>query len=116
MQPTKLAQWCLLQGEIEKLLMQSIKAGVSLEALSAIFPSQLKNIDPEVITSIKEAHIEVPIVPRTSLCLSDINLQCINCQSDQVKFAPFIPTFKASNNWVIGGSRTKSGHPIQVDN
>jgi hypothetical protein len=32
----------------------------------------------------------------------------------EVKFAPYIPAFKASNNWVIGPQLTKSGSPLQV--
>lgn len=44
-------------------MMQSIKSGVSMDALRAIFPTQLKNVETEVVDCIKEADLQIPTIP-----------------------------------------------------
>lgn len=67
---------------MEKLIVESIKAGVSMDALTAIFPTQLKNVDPEVLSCIKEATIDIAIIPSTSLLFRKMKQRARSSYSD----------------------------------
>lgn len=52
-------------------MMQSIKGGVSMDALRAIFPTQLKNVETEVVDCIKEADLQIPTIPGIAAAMQD---------------------------------------------
>jgi len=70
-----------------------IRNGVSLPQLRELFPYLTDQPDPAFIDIIKQVKLLDPIVPQTLRWKS-------------------LPRLKASNNWVIAGSRAKSGKPI----
>ncbi len=79
------------QFEIERLLIEMIKAGLSHEKLEELFPGLLGELDEELI---KKVNISGSIVP------------------PEIKWGGLVPRVMASNNWVISGKKTKSGYPI----
>jgi penicillin amidase len=78
------------QGDMEKFLIQLIQNDVPEEKIRAIFPYLKEEINFELI---KEINLAKPIVP------GDL-------------FNTILPNIKASNNWVVSGKRTLSGHPL----
>lgn len=82
------------QHEIERLLIQMIKNNVEIEKLKELFPNNLEGLDNELLELIKQVNVEEKVVP------------------DAVKWNHIVPKMMASNNWVISGSKTKSGKPI----
>lgn len=79
------------QGEVERLLIEMVQAGVPREMLEELFAGHLQCLDLELIQSIKLGERIVP-----SSRLWEIGL----------------PRMMASNNWVISGKKTASGKPI----
>jgi len=79
------------QGEIERLFVEMVQKGVSRSMLDELFPNILGAYDEKLIRKIKLGDKIIP---------------------DAVKWNIASPAFMASNNWVIAGSRTKSGAPI----
>ena len=79
------------QAEMERLFVEMVQAGIPREKLEELFPGNLGGADFDLI---KKVQLSERIVNPASLW----NLP--------------IPRMMASNNWVIGGERTKSGHPI----
>ena len=79
------------QGEIERLVIEMIQANISDEKLEALFPNLLNECDRDLINKIK---LDERIVP------------------NDVLWAAGVPRMMASNNWVVSGSKTKSGQPI----
>jgi penicillin amidase len=81
------------QGWVEKLIVQMLQNGVPLEQLRELFPYMTDEPDPDFLEIIKQVKLNEPIVPATLKWKS-------------------LPRMKASNNWVVAGSRTVSGKPI----
>ncbi len=81
------------QGWIEKLIVQMLQKGVGPEQLRELFPYLTDEPDKEFIDILKEVKLSEPIVPPT-----------VRWQA--------LPRMKASNNWVVAGSRSASGKPI----
>ncbi|MEA3287192.1 MAG: penicillin acylase family protein [Candidatus Marinimicrobia bacterium] len=79
------------QGEVERLFVEMVQAGVSLEKLEALFPGILGGLDIELIKQVK-IHERI-VNPETLWNLA-------------------VPRAMASNNWVISGDKTHSGKPI----
>ena len=79
------------QGEVERLFIEMVQAGVSQKHLEELFPGILSGANYEWI---KKITLEERIVTPQSL------------------WEIGAPKMMASNNWVIGGSLTKSGKPI----
>ncbi len=79
------------QGEIERLLVEMIQADVSDQKLEALFPGLLNNLDRELINKVE---LQERIV------------------SNEVLWQAGVPRMMASNNWVVSGTKTKSGKPI----
>ena len=79
------------QGEVERLFIEMVQAGVSEKHLEELFPGILTGANYE---KIKKIHLEDRVVPPPAL------------------WEIGAPKMMASNNWVIGGSLTKSGKPI----
>ena len=76
------------QGDIEHLCIQMIQQSVNKNLLNELFPDLLGNYDESIL---KQVQLGDKIVP------------------DAVKWNVANPTFMASNNWVVSGSRTSSG-------
>ncbi|CAG5080772.1 penicillin acylase family protein [Parvicella tangerina] len=79
------------QGEVERFFLQLVKNGVSVEKLHELFPAILNGCDFETL---RKVNFSEKIVP------------------DSVKWMNMISAAIASNNWVVDGSKTKSGKPI----
>ena len=76
------------QGEIERLFVEMVRAGVGDAHLEAIFPGSTLGLDRAMIERLT---LEERVVP------------------EAVKWAAAVPRMMASNNWCVHGSRTKSG-------
>ncbi len=79
------------QGEIERLLIEMVQAGVSDEKLHALFPGLLDGMDRDLINTVT---LHDRIVP------------------NEILWACGVPRMMASNNWVVSGRKTRSGKPI----
>jgi penicillin amidase len=79
------------QAEIQRLLVEMVQSGVSDELLEELFPNLLGEMDRDLIV---KTHLAERIVP------------------PEVLWKTAIPRMMASNNWVVAGSRSASGHPI----
>lgn len=79
------------QGEMERLFVEMVQAGISRDMLEELFPGILNEFEPDMIQKIQ---LQERIVPPTVLW----NIA--------------VPRMMASNNWVISGSKTRSGKPI----
>jgi len=78
------------QGDMEKFLIQMIQHGVDEKRLRALFPYLTEKIDYDLIKQIKLANEMVP----------------------SHLWNGILPDLKASNNWVVSGKRTRSGHSM----
>ena len=79
------------QGEMERLLVEMVHAGISEEKLHELFPGILQDMDVDLIKKIK---LKERIISPASLWNTGA--------------APLM----ASNNWVVSGTRTASGKPM----
>jgi penicillin amidase len=79
------------QGEVEKLIVQMVQAGVEREFLYDLFPYLPEGFD---LNSIKDVKVEEKIVP------------------DEVKWMSSLTGLSGSNNWVVSGKRTETGKPL----
>ena len=79
------------QGEMERLLIELIQAGMDEERLNELFPGILGGLDIDLV---KKIELSERLVAPTSLW----NIAA--------------PLMMASNNWVVSGKKTKSGKPI----
>lgn len=82
------------QAEVERFFIELTQSGVSTEALAELFPIDVKRFDRELVESIQ---LQERIVPR------------------EVIWNQALPRMMASNNWVVAGSRTKSGRAIMAN-
>lgn len=76
------------QGEMERLLVQMVQAGVRRPLLDELFPGQLDGLDEGLL---RQVTVVERIVP------------------ESVKWATGGARMMASNNWVIGPERSESG-------
>jgi penicillin amidase len=83
------------QEDMEKLIIQAIQQGVSVEKLKVLLAPHLEGLDAEMVNVIKQLRIERPLVP------------------ESIRFLGALPSVTASNNWAVAGSRTASGHPME---
>jgi penicillin G amidase len=91
---TRLMAWAGLaqsQGEMERLLIEMVQAGVPRGHLDGLFGGHLEDLDPWLLRRVTLGERVVPMGTR---------------------WVSAIPTAVASNNWVIAGDRTASGKPI----
>jgi penicillin amidase len=79
------------QGELERLLVQMIQAGIPSAKLRELFPSLDDNLNEDLLRKVK---LNRRIVP------------------DSVIWKYAAARMMASNNWVVGGTKTASGKPI----
>ncbi len=76
------------QGEVERLFVEMVKAGVTDAHLEALFPRSTAGLDRALIEKVWIGERNVP---------------------DAIKWACAAPRMMASNNWCISGARTRSG-------
>jgi penicillin amidase len=81
------------QGWAEKLIVQMLQHGVSLEMLREMFPYLTDRPDAEFLDILMQVKLNEPIVPET-------------------KAWSALPRMTASNNWAVSGERSASGKPI----
>ena len=79
------------QGEMERLLIEMVQAGMDRERLNELFPGILGGMDMELM---KKVRLEDRLVSPASLW----NIAA--------------PVMMASNSWVVSGEKTASGKPI----
>ena len=79
------------QGDIERLLVELVQAGVSQAHLEALFPGGLADLDVELLRRVRLGERIVP---------------------DSVRWNAALPRAVASNNWAVSGRKTASGSPI----
>jgi penicillin amidase len=79
------------QGEMERLLVQLVRASIPRDYLTELFPRGLDGLDEELVAGVVPGE---PLVP------------------PDVRWLPFVPRPVASNNWVVGPSRTSSGKAL----
>ncbi|WP_086819977.1 penicillin acylase family protein [Allokutzneria sp. NRRL B-24872] len=79
------------QGELERWIVECVRAGVGVEHLEALFPGQLSGLDPSLV---KKVRLTDQLVP------------------DAVRELASHSRLMASNNWVVAGHRTRSGRPL----
>jgi penicillin amidase len=81
------------QGWAEKLIVQMLQQGVSMEMLRELFPYLTDDPGPEFLDILKQVKLNEPIVPETIAWKA-------------------LPRMQASNNWAVSGERTASGKTI----
>lgn len=79
------------QGEMERLLVEWVQAGVSRDRLEELFPGHLGDLDEDLLRAVT---LGERIVPQELFALSPA------------------PRMMTSNNWVISGTKTASGAPL----
>lgn len=79
------------QGEVERLFVEMVQAGVGDAHLEELFPGCTRGLDRAVVEKVILAERLVP---------------------ESVKWAAAAPRMMASNNWCVSGSRTASGSPM----
>ena len=82
------------QGEVERLFVEMVQAGIDTEKLESLFPGSTKNLNRE---QIEDVSLGECIVPK------------------EVLWKSAIPRMMASNNWVIAGDKTASKSPIMAN-
>jgi penicillin amidase len=85
------------QQDMEHFLIQSLRAGVSLEKLKVLCSPHLDGLDDATVELIRQLRCNRPLV------------------SESVRFLAALPTVMASNNWAVAGARTASGAPLQCN-
>ena len=76
------------QGELERLFVQMVQAGISNAHLEALFPGSTEGLDRAMVNAVQLTERVVP---------------------DAVKWGAGAARVMASNNWCVSGSRTASG-------
>ena len=76
------------QGELERLFVEMVQAGVPDAHLEALFPGSTSGLDRSAVQKVQLVERIVP---------------------EAVKWASAAPRAMASNNWCVSGDRTKSG-------
>lgn len=79
------------QGEMERLLVEMVQAGISREKLEELFPGILGELDIDLV---KKIVLNERIVP------------------NQKMWNIAVPRMMASNNWVLSGKKTVSGKAV----
>ncbi len=79
------------QAELERFIVECVQAGLSRDKLEELFPRQLGGLDESLLRQVK---LEESIIPAA------------------LWTEPALPRVTASNNWVLSGAKTISGHPI----
>ncbi len=76
------------QGEVERLFVEMVQAGIGEEHLEALFPGSTDGLDRAMVNQVE---LNERVVPEVA------------------KWGVAAPRMMASNNWCVSGSRTASG-------
>jgi len=90
----RLGAWAGLdqtQGDMERLLVEMVQAGVPRGHLEELFPGLLDGLDEDLVRRVRLGRTMVPAA---------------------VRWHPALVRAIASNNWVVAGSRTASGRAL----
>ena len=79
------------QGDLERLFVELVQAGVSRERLEALFPGLLDDVDLDLVARVRLGHRLVPA---------------------EVRFASAVPRAVASNNWAVAGRKARDGRAL----
>lgn len=79
------------QGEIERLFIELVQAGIPRAKLDELFPGILGGLDEELL---RKVQLDEPVVPAS------------------VKWGCAAARMMASNNWAVSGAMTASGKPM----
>ena len=79
------------QAEMERLFVEMVQAGVDDDRLRALFPNVTETWDRELLSKVTLGERIVP---------------------EAVRWLSAVPRAMASNNWVVSGSKTRSGKPM----
>lgn len=79
------------QGEMERLLIEMVQAGMDEERLNELFPGILSDMAPELL---KKVQLQERLVSPATL------------------WNVAVPMMMASNSWVVSGKKTASGSPL----
>ena len=82
------------QAESERLFIELLQNGVSDEKLASLFPLEGQQYDRELIQKVKLQERILPL---------------------ELLWQTAVPRIMASNNWVVSGSRTKSGAALMAN-
>lgn len=85
------------QQDMEKWIVQAIRGGAPVDRLRVLFHPHLDGLDDELVELLRRTRIEQGLLP------------------DAVRFAPGLPRVMASNNWVVAGSRSRSGSALSCN-
>ncbi len=79
------------QGDMERLLVELVQAGVPRDHLEELFPGLLDDLDIPLLQRVRLGERLVP---------------------EAVRWSPALPRAVASNNWAIAGTRSATGMPL----
>jgi penicillin G amidase len=79
------------QGEVERLFVELVQAGIERDKLEELFPGLIGDADLDLL---RRVSLGERLVPR------------------EVLWNTALPNFMASNSWVVSGAKTASGMPI----
>ncbi|MEN8233831.1 MAG: penicillin acylase family protein [Actinomycetota bacterium] len=79
------------QGEIERLFVEMVQAGVDDDRLNALFPGCVTRLDRDLLAKVRLGDRNVP---------------------ESVKWHTGGPRMMASNNWVVSAGRSATGHAL----
>jgi penicillin amidase len=85
------------QLDLEKMLVQALRAGVDATRLRALFAPHLDGLDDAVLGLIARVRIEEGLLPAS------------------VRWLAALPRVSASNNWALAPSRSASGAALQCN-
>lgn len=82
------------QQDFEKLIIQALRGGVSVDRLSRLVAPHLDGLDEATIANLRDLRWMEPLLP------------------DEIRFLAVVPTVSASNNWAVSGKRRSNGSPL----
>ena len=85
------------QQDMEKFLIQAVRAGVPTDRLAKLVAPHLDGLDEATVKLIARLQYLQPLFP------------------EALRFGGAAQTLMASNNWAVAGSRTESGNPLQCN-
>ncbi len=85
------------QQDMEKLLIQAVNGGASVEKLKSLVAPHLDGLDDSIVDLVRKVRLTQPLV------------------SDSLRFLASVPTLMSSNNWAVAPSRSATGTALQCN-
>lgn len=85
------------QQDVEKTLIEALRAGVDPDKLKRLFHPHLDGVDAELLALLERVRVQDGVLPPA------------------VRFAPSLPRIHASNNWAVAARRSASAHALQCN-